>query len=181
MITEITPELLSQMLTYNKDTGKLFWKRRTPEIDSRDKFRNMFNTRFAGKEALAYVDCKGYAVGNIADKQLSAHRVAWALEYGEWPNGDIDHINGNRSDNRIENLRVVCKAENNRNMRKPKTNTSGVVGVSFDKKSKKWHSYIHVNNKRKTLGYFADFDGAVNARKCAEQELNYHPNHGRAA
>ena len=83
---------------------------------------------------------------------------------------DVDHINHDLLDNRKSNLRVTTKSQNQMNNKLAKNNTSGVTGVSYCKESGKWVSYIHLYNKRITLGYFIDFDDAVKARLNAEDE-----------
>jgi len=105
--------------------------------------------------------------------------VIWAIFYGEWPSGQVDHINGVRDDNRIVNMRDVSHQDNCRNAARPRTNTSGVSGVVWDKPHKKWRAEIRANGKMKNLGRFAIFDDAVAVRKSAEVEYGYHPNHGR--
>lgn len=109
------------------------------------------------------------------------HRIIWAMHYGVWPTKFLDHINGDPTDNRIENLREVTNQENCKNARIGKNNTSGRVGVSYYGHNgwSKWHAYIRGNGKLISLGYFEDFDAAVAAREAAEIEHGYHPNHGR--
>jgi len=103
-----------------------------------------------------------------------AHRVAWALHYGEWPKHEIDHINGNKRDNRIQNLRDVPHLLNQRNRGLRADNTSGADGVSWMKAG-----FWRVTVAGKYLGIFKDFEAAVAARKSAEQAHGYHVNHGR--
>jgi hypothetical protein len=99
--------------------------------------------------------------------------------YGEWPNHEIDHINGDSLDNRICNLRDVTSQGNNRNMSLAKTNTSGVCGVRYKKDRSKWVALITLNNRQTHLGYYQDFFEAVCARKSAERKYGFHENHGR--
>lgn len=80
----------------------------------------------------------GYVVISIKTKLYRAHRLAWFYCHGRWPNGDVDHINGNRSDNRIENLRESSRSENLCNSRVRKDNTSGARGVHFNRVNKNY-------------------------------------------
>jgi len=102
------------------------------------------------------------------------HRVAIAIVSGEWPNGEVDHINGIRHDNRLCNLRVVTKCENLRNKGKYRSNTSGRVGVHWHKQHRKWSAVI----AGRTIGVFKNIEDAIAARELAEKECNYHENHG---
>jgi hypothetical protein len=92
--------------------------------------------------------------------------------HNEWPNGQIDHINGDRLDNRICNLRVASHAENQRNSRRPTANTSGIKGVSWDKRESKWQANIRVNNKMINLGRFNNKEDAAAVYRAAA--LRYH-------
>lgn len=85
---------------------------------------------------------------------MLAHRVAWAVHYGEWPEKDIDHINQDKGDNRICNLRLATDQENLRNIPKFSTNTSGYKGVSLIKKTGKWNARISTGSEYKSLGNF---------------------------
>lgn len=158
--------------------GKLFWKSRPRSSFPSEASWRTWNTRYAGKEALASQSPTGYCTGTLFGKTQKAHRVVWLLHYGSWPESELDHINGVRSDNRIENLRAVSHAENQRNMRRPSTNTSGVVGVCWAKREGKWKAQIKRAGKNIDVGYFASFDDAVAARKFAEAKLGFHLNHG---
>lgn len=177
------PDLLRKLLRYEPATGKLFWRERSVDLftDGRQTAQHncaAWNGKFAGKEALYTDNGDGYVHGRILNRNYFAHRVIWAITYDEWPD-HIDHVNGIRSDNRIENLRSVSQAENNRNQKRRSTNTSGVCGVSWCKRDGKWVARITSNGKYKCLGYFDDFDDAVSARKAAEEKYGFHRNHGR--
>lgn len=166
---EITVDLCRELLTYNPEDGKLYWKpRNNPQ----------FNGLFAGREAFTF-ESLGYKVGRIKGKAVSAHRVGFGIYHGYFPDGDIDHINGNRKDNRVCNLRAVTHNENQKNTKMPSNNTSGRVGVSWSNQRKKWCAYINNGNKRIPLGRFDLIDDAISARENAEKEYKYHDNHGR--
>jgi hypothetical protein len=179
----ITPKSLRKLLSYDKKSGLFYWKKRT----SNQKYDNFqiseeicksWNTRFAGKQAFTGKFNTGYHHSAIFKKKILAHRAAWAITYGYWPS-TIDHINGDRSDNRIENLREVTASENARNRAMQSNNTSGKMGVSWSKSKRKWSSYIKINKVKRHLGYFDNFNDAALARKRAEAQLGFHSNHGR--
>lgn len=130
-------------------------------------------------------DIAGYTAGadphlriGIAGKLYLLHRVIWLMVYGEWP-GEVDHINGDASDNRLVNLRDVTHEENGRNQRLRSNNQSGALGVCWHKGSRKWRAVIVVNNKQIHIGMFADKVDAMAARKSAEKKYGFHNNHGR--
>lgn len=122
----------------------------------------------------------GYRKVKFNQKMFFTHRVIWALYYGEWPTEHIDHINGVKIDNRIENLRVVTKTENSKNRKRDKRNKTGVAGVLYYSDKVKWLVRIGGNKNMTHLGYFTDFFEAVCARKSAELRYGYHTNHGRS-
>jgi len=163
---------LRKMLAYDPETGLLSWKTRPAGLKS-------WNTRYAGTPALHCIHEDGYRKGRIHRVLYRAHRVAWAMHHGSWPAGHIDHINGDRADNRIENLRDVTRHENQRNMRRPSDNTSGRIGVWWHKRNKKWVAEIRTAGRKKHLGSFACFDEACRVREAAEKVDGYHANHGR--
>jgi hypothetical protein len=173
------PDFLRKLLDYDPETGILLWKIRTPEIVGSESERRRWNARHAGKPAVTYSDKKGYCRGHIGGQMLYAHRIAWAITYGYWPPGFIDHINGDRADNRISNLRVVDKAGNMRNQRPRPGSISGVHGVIWNRKHSRWYARISVDAKPIHLGSFENKEDAIAARKAAETKYGYHPNHGR--
>jgi hypothetical protein len=176
----IDPQFLRKLLEYAPETGILTWRPRMLEMFNSKAACQRWNAQYAGKVAISVDSGKGYKTGSILGKSLKAHRVAWAIYYGEWPLGHIDHVNGIKCDNRIANLRAVTRTENMRNLPKYATNTSGVCGIHWYKPSSKWCVSIHVDTgKRKNLGYFANFEDAVSVRKDAERKYGYHENHGR--
>ena len=119
-----------------------------------------------GKRAGTIDHTTGYRRVRLGGTLVYEHRVIWEMFYGEVPN-IIDHINHNKLDNRIENLRNCCQAVNQTN-RKPKVdkdNTSGHRGVSWDKGKKMWEAYMTTHKRRNHLGYFSNLDEAVTARR----------------
>lgn len=111
----------------------------------------------------------GYVLIGINNGQIYAHRLAWLYMTGEWPSGEIDHINGCKSDNRWANLRTASRSENQANTSIPTHNTSGVLGVGWDKRRRTWRAYIKVNRKYVHLGHHPDIESAILARRAAEQ------------
>ena len=103
-----------------------------------------------------------YARITVGGKRYPAHRVAWLYIHNVWPIVDVDHINGNREDNRICNLRLATRAENLRNSKRHKDNKSGYKGVCRDSRLKgnQWRATIWVDGKLKHLGYFATPEAA---------------------
>jgi len=178
----LSPEELRQLLRYDPETGKLYWLERGPEWFpeyDRERCWRRWNTRWSGREAFTSRNGCGYFTGSLLDQPHRAHRVAWAIYHGAWPQGEIDHINGDRSDNRIENLRDVPKLVNSMNAARPAHNTSGSVGVHWYKKNNKWSAAITVEQRQIHLGYFANKDDAIAARRSAEERYGFHANHGR--
>lgn len=173
-------ETLQALLRYEPDTGKLFWKERPLEMFKSERSWKMWNTRFAGMEAFASIGRQGYFQGGLYNKTRYAHRVIWKLRHGVEPD-QIDHLDGDRTNNRLHNLREVSAAENRKNQRRPERNVSGVIGVGWSDQRKKWRAQIQVDGKCKHLGLFEDLEAAAIARKEAEIQYGFHPNHGRLA
>jgi len=103
------PEVLRNLLKYDPESGKLYWKERGIELfehcGNPSQQMNAWNAQYVGKEALATVqDAWGCLSGEIFNRKMRASRVIWAMTYGEWPEADVMHRNGDPTDNRIENL-----------------------------------------------------------------------------
>ena len=124
------------------------------------------------------VSC-GYIKIAVDGKRYLAHRLAWLYEYGEFPDTGLDHINRIRYDNRISNLRLADKVVNGRNCKLNCKNKTGISGVSFHSRDKKYYVTIGLNMKIKHLTVTKDFFEACCARKSAEVKYGYHENHGR--
>jgi hypothetical protein len=179
MMTNTIPiDELRLLLRYDPATGSLTWLHRPRKMFTSPRIGNMWNTRYAYTSAFTSIRKNGYLTGSIHDVKFYAHRVCWALHYGQWPVDQIDHINGIRTDNRIENLRSGVGVENNRNQKKPSTNTSGHMGVSWDVGRSKWHAKIQVDGKTIHLGRYLHLDDAIAARTTADVKYKFHENHG---
>lgn len=159
---EITQEYLKSILCYDPDTG-IFTNRvrRGPKPIGIESGTN---------------HSSGYRMINILGKYEFSHRLAWIYVYGSNPDGVIDHINRNRSDNRIENLRVTNANGNCQNLdpiinKKPNM-TSKYLGVHWSKRAKKWHVLIRANGKRFHIGYFSSEHDAAAAYLMAKKK--YH-------
>lgn len=170
--------IFNSVLAYNSDTGVLTWKPRPDEMFSSPAHAKRWNSSYAGKEAGTKTKI-GYLTFGYGGKLHKAHRVAWILFYGKSPSGQIDHINGNRADNRISNLREATPLMNMKNRSTNKNCRSGHRGVYWNKRESKWRAHIKDDKKNLHLGYFDNFQDAVNARIAAEIKLGFHENHGR--
>ncbi len=120
----------------------------------------------------------GYIRMIVSSVEYSAHRLAWLYVYGESPPNHIDHINHNRADNRIANLRCVSCQDNAKNKKMHCGNTSGTTGVYRNNSAQKWYAQICVDGKNKHLGTFVNKTEAINARKDANIKYGFHKNHG---
>jgi hypothetical protein len=164
---------LASLLSYDPQTGVLSWKPR-----SGGGKNDRFNRKYGGKAA-------GYTSGiyhRILFKRVlfTGHRIAWFMHYGEEPSDQIDHINGDKLDNRISNLRVVGTKENARNRPLRSDNKTGVNGV-YPTQFGTWYAQACVDGKNKHIGTFKTFDEAVEARMASQTAIGFHPNHGRLA
>ena len=169
---ELDADYLRERLSYNPETGLLHWK-------YNPKMPQSWNTQWALKEAFTYVSGGRYRQGAIDGVNHHAHRIAWAMFYGEWPTGVVDHINGDGTDNRIENLRMGTVSDNAKNAKRSIANSSGATGVTYVKRRGKWQAQIVHRGRCNFLGYFDDVNEAIAARKQAEVKYGFHANHGR--
>lgn len=165
---------IKRKIHYDEETGVLFWKFVTPERLG----DNYYNTRYAGKVAGRVNKKTGYVHLCVNYKYFRAHRVAWFLVYGYWPEGEIDHINHIRHDNRLCNLRLASRSEQMRNRLKNKNNTSGHNGVRWHSSNSRWYVDIRVGGDAVYLGSFESIDEAVRVRKEAEKRYGFSGTHG---
>ena len=156
----MTQDELKKILNYEPDTGEFHWK-----IKPSKRFP-------AGMKAGTLVN--GYIRIHTKGRLYGAHRLAWLYVYGVEPQYQIDHINGNSSDNRISNLRQATALENMQNIRKPqKNNSHGTLGVTYDPVKDRWRARITINGKRKYLGRFKSKEQAYEAFLQAKRA--HHP------
>lgn len=122
----------------------------------------------------------GYWRATFMTCNMCEHVLAFYLQTGRWPEKgcELDHIDHDKENNFLHNFREVSHAVNGRNQPNQVTNTSGVRGVNWAKSQNKWQARIIVNGVRKSLGFHSDFESAVKARRQAEIDYNFHPNHG---
>lgn len=177
------PTLLRQLLTYDPETGKLFWLNRTSDMFTDGKHSakhscEKWNSRYAGSEAFTSVNRQGYRCGSIDNKQYKAHRIAWTIYFGCAPFDQIDHIDGNRTNNRISNLREVSNRQNSMSSALGKNNTSGYAGVGLDKRCGRYRAYIKVYGKQISLGYFDCPQKAHSAYVKAKLVYGFSERHG---
>ena len=152
----ITQELVKEFFIY--ENGNLYWK-----INRTGKAKQ-------GTKAGCLLG-KGYRSCKIQGQQFLVHRIIFLYHHGYLPKF-IDHINGVKDDNRVENLREATLSQNNSNSKIRSNNTSGIKGVSWDKKSKKWLVYINLHYQRKYIGRYNTIEEAEKAIKIKREELH---------
>lgn len=161
----ITQSRLKELLYYSEQFGIFVWKKSRGTVS-------------AGSIA-GSLDHHGYIQIKVDGRAYLAHRLAFLYMDGHFPADDTDHIKGIKTDNRWPKLRAVSHADNGRNQKRPTTNTSGFIGISWHKLANKWQAYIKISGRVKHLGLFNDISSAVKARTEAEIKYGFHKNHGR--
>lgn len=179
----LTQELLKELVTYNKDTGEMFWKPRDGHHFTRPSSSNVFNGKWANKQ-VGSICSYGYLQTTIHIKPLGlklnikVHQLAWLYEYGTFPIG-IDHLNGVRLDNRISNLREADQEINNKNMVKPSHNKSGLAGVHFDSSRNKWQVQVKKRGKRVFCKRYGTLLDACSSLISFRNSNGFSQRHGR--
>lgn len=166
------------MVDYNQDTGSMTWRAKGKSEPDAARW----NSRYAGQEC-GTIDDKGYRRilfrfdGSVF--RIRAHRLAWLISFGFLPAGEIDHINQDKTDNRLSNLRDVPKSINQRNGTRKSNNTSGVAGVSWHKQRGKWCAQASMNGKHHHLGLFNELTAAETAARKFRAAHGFTGTHGR--
>jgi len=145
----ITQQELHELLFYKEENGDFTWKKKRRGV----------------RTGLILGTCNGFGYLRITvlGRSYYAHRLAWFYVNGEWPI-TIDHIDGNRGNNSIENLRSCTQIDNNQNTHGPSSRSkTQILGVSWHKKAKKWQAHICIYKERKYLGLF---DNVFEAQKA---------------
>lgn len=153
----VTADELREDVIYCPESG-LFRRRRTTQW-------------FKEGDPAGCKNGRGYIIFSVRRRMYPAQRLAWLYMTGEWPNGFVDHIDGDPANNRFSNLRVVTPAQNTWNRRRCRRNSTGVIGVSFLSGRGKFAAHITVSGKRRCLGEFNTIDEAASARKLAEKQF----------
>lgn len=158
-MSELTHTRLCELLHYNDENGTFIWKvkRKKGNLGS-----------IAGTK-----QSSGYWFIGIDNKRYLAHRLAWFYVYKQWPVDVIDHINQNKCDNRISNLRSVSQKENGKNIAVKKSNTSSATGIRFrpDGRKNPWHARVMHDRKEISLGHYLTLEEAKNARQDWDQKF----------
>lgn len=154
VVNGITPNTFTAVLAFDASTGCFRWLK---GINSRAPVGSI-----AGRKSKS-----GYVEIGLCGKKYGAHRLAFYFTHGRWPEGEVDHINGDKSDNRPCNLRDASRSQNMANTGLRRDNTSGHRGVSFDARRQRWRAII----QRRHLGYFHTYEGAAAAYNAAYVEI----------
>ncbi len=162
MDEQINQEHLKDLLHYDPETGVFKWK-------------DTFGWKAKRGTIAGGINGSGYIYIRLKRKKYRAHRLAWLYTYGKFPEDQIDHINRDKTDNRLVNLRAVSGKENSRNQFIPTNNTSGHIGVSWHTKNNRWR----VSVSKVYYGSFECKSDAIAKAKKVYKELGYHENHGK--
>jgi HNH endonuclease/AP2 domain len=161
----LTKEFVRSILDYDPDTGVFRWKHRADRAQR-------WNTRYAGKIS-GTIDPFGYVIIQIEKgSNYRAHILAWLYMTGEWRPGGVDHRHGIRNDNRFSELRRASPSENGSNKRMQSNNSSGHIGVHFDRQRGKWRARINYKNRMYDVGFFDTPEAAAAARAERLKEIH---------
>jgi hypothetical protein len=154
---DLTQDQVQALFVYDAETGKLFWRQ----------------PRYAKQqyEEAGWNHNKGYRQVCINEQTYLVHRIIWLMFFGTHPE-EIDHIDGDKQNNRLTNLRATTKSRNQHNSGPRKDSRTGIRGVGFNARLGKWHARIQVNKMRHHLGFFDTLEQAQDARENASKILN---------
>jgi hypothetical protein len=160
-----------ELFEYKREHGILIWKKIT---SNRAKVGDQVGNVMITKSGLKYLQT------SVDKNRLQVHRIIWFIERGRWPTHEIDHIDGNGLNNKIENLRDVPGLQNMKNLTKRKDNSSGTTGVYWHKGASKWLVQAQVNGRYIYGGLHSSLEEAINHRKTLSDSYGFHENHGRS-
>lgn len=167
-------------VAYDPESGALTWLPKPGNSHG----AKVWNPRLAGKEA-GTITAKGYRklqfefAGDRKVYRVMAHRLAWFIVHGALPIGDVDHINRDRLDNRIENLRDVPASLNQRNAKLRRDNTSGISGVTWSARDKRWRAAVWVDGQMAYLGKYIDKEAANTVVQDFRRKNGFTEHHGK--
>jgi hypothetical protein len=173
--SDITPQILRELLLYDSESGDLMWKPREVKWFRKTPFRDashsmaIWNSRYAMKPAFTAKDSHGYSAGSVFGVMFRAHRVGFAITYGRWPKFEIDHKDGDCSNNSLCNLREATFSQNRAN-RDGLHKTSKFKGVHRPARRRAYSATIKVDGIMKQLGSFSSEVAAARAYDVAAQE-----------
>lgn len=156
---DLAADYVRSILGYNPETGDLVWKVA--------KGRRVRSGDVAG-----HLNGNGYVYVRVDGAHYLSHRLVWLIHYDRWPKDQIDHINGDRADNRVENLREATNAENHQNKSSCANSSSSFVGVHWEPRCGTWQAQITLGGKQKYLGSFHSEEAAAAAYAKAKAELH---------
>ena len=165
MDEQINQEHLKELLHYDPETGVFKWK-------------DTFGWRAKQGTIAGGINGSGYIYIRLKRKKYRAHRLAWLYTYGKFPEDQIDHINKDKTDNRLVNLRAVSNKENGKNKFIPTNNTSGHIGVVWDTKNNRWKVQVRGGSKAYHGSFECKSDAVARAKKVYKK-LGFHKNHGK--
>lgn len=179
LYNNISADQILKHIQYVPETGEFLWRERSEKDFPHDNFRITWNKRCAGKVA-GFLASNGYRHIDVLGARFTAHRLAWFLTHGVWPEHDLDHINNDREDNRLANLRPAMRFQNLQNAKIRSNNTSGYKGVSRRKDTGKWTVRIREHGGRyRSFGQFETKEAAAEVAKAEREKLHgQFANHG---
>jgi len=179
MRREITQEYLAQCFYYNPISGVLRWRKDRPlNHFASNQAHKAWHTKYAGEVTGSPRGMSNYLNVGFNESTYMVHRLIWMLEFGDWPH-NIDHIDGDKQNNRLANIRTASPKENARNAALSSRSTTGITGVSKNKITGRYRAHIGIDGNRVMIGSYDTIAEAEAARGAANLMVGFHKNHGR--